>query len=303
MFINKNKQDKKQTTKSSPSSAAPQNIMESVIHKMEKQSRLVSGMATLMVFVLLLSAGLATYGFRAQSAIKHQSRAVLVATKDLPAYTKLTPENTTLRDALIDTAPMDSLTQLTLGDETRAPMAANQIIRKSDLVRLGASPTLTQAIRPGYTAVSITGDETMLLSPMLQIGNHIKIIALGDNNHQSSVIAESAVIIAIDGQFTGVGGKDYKIITVELTAQEAERFSSANNKIRIEALSEHDAPTETRPTLGDQLAKEEQEAGAGKQEQQQQQQPNAKAQDGLAIQQPNEALQENEQEQLNVSEQ
>ncbi len=203
--------------------------------------------------ILAAGAGLLTFNYLS-SGNKHTaqvpSRAVLVATANIPAHQQLngTMVSVIMRPVTdVDPNAFSSPGDLS-GDVALGPIPAGATITSSDVSK-DETPTGLNLMR-GYRAISIPVDEVRDVSGLVQPGDKVDIIAVpprvGNAMPTASTILRDVTVFAVGGQIAIIGGPTPQpgqapqpmvphSITLEVTPEQADLLAMAdmNTSLRL----------------------------------------------------------------------
>jgi Flp pilus assembly protein CpaB len=162
-------------------------------------------------FFGLVIAAIATLGSIAFWSSTSDSRAVLVATRDLPAGAVIGPRDLTVARVRVDDAiyraavPADALGGL-VGKQLAAPVYANQLVSQA---QLSARP----ALAPGQMALTIPVSAETAAGGRIRPGDHVQVLATtakGRPESRTSVVLPRATVYDV--------GYDERVAVVNTSA-------------------------------------------------------------------------------------
>lgn len=190
---------------------------------------------------LFAACGIWQYLAQQQQRVKELSvtRAVVVASKNIPAGTKLTEEFLTVKQLPAQTVPKDYPESIE-GLKKRivkTTILPEEIITESRLVGQGAAGGLPIIIPPGHRAITIKVDEVFGVGGFINPGDHVDIVAIikrsEDQNFSRTILQDVLILAAGDkildpNVVADPAPKVVSQVTVALSPQDAEKLALAH---------------------------------------------------------------------------
>lgn len=205
--------------------------------------RLKIAIVAAVIFGFIAAAGSYNY-LRQQSAaaeaMKKALQRVVVAAKDLPAGTMI--DQKALSDGLVKEVdwPRDSIptgsfssTDKLLGKAVNIKVVAGEPILAS---RIGDTSGLPGRLTPGYRALAMKIDEVSGVSGFIAPDDRVDVIATvnaaGGNERISKIVLQDKRVLSVasNAEQKGTTGQMARSITLEVTPEEAEKLSLAQNE-------------------------------------------------------------------------
>ena len=193
---------------------------------------------------------------------------VLVAARAVAAGSLLKPEdltakqvalnNPTLTDSNLDTT---DVRRSLVGAMVRRSLSPGDVVRNADVMRPGDHGFLAAVLAPGMRAVTIAVDDTSGSAGLIWPGDRVDVILTENitgvnlapgHNVAAETVLSNARVIAIDQQIiqgaVSSPDKQAKTVTLEVTAEQAERVSVATRlgrlslSVRSADISQHTLP-------------------------------------------------------------
>lgn len=206
----------------------------------------------MLFYAAILTAAVATFGvYRSLEAAREKNqvptRAVVVASKDLPEGAVLSGSTIEARDYPIGTIPEGAYmsTDSLMGRVTRVPVFAGEAIVPGRLAPLGTGPGLEVKIAAGHRAMAVRIDDVAGISGLLQPNSRVDVlVTIRDNaaNRQTPVaklFMENMRVLSVGTTVDrDVDGKPIKAtsVTLEVTPDEAERLAVAAHEGSIQLV-------------------------------------------------------------------
>lgn len=233
-----------------------------------KASSLIIMIAVAALCGLFAAIGIWQYLAQTQKKVKELSitRAVVVASKKIPAGTKLTEEYLVIKEFPEKAVPKDYPTSIaSLKDRIiKTTILPDEIITESRLVGQGASGGLPFIIPAGQRAITIKVDEIAGIGGFINPGDHVDIVAIlnkGDEQNISKTILQDVLVIAVGDKvldpnaLSEASAKVVSQITVALTPQESEKLALAQNLGQLQLVlrpnGDNTVASTTGATIGD----------------------------------------------------
>lgn len=199
-------------------------------------------MASLAVVLGLIAAGgIWQYLGQTQKKVKELSatRGVVVALKEIPAGTKLTGEELTIKQLPAQTVPKDypSSVESLKGRIVRSTVQTEEIITESRLIGEGASGGLPVVIPPDKRAITIKVNEIIGVGGFLHPGDHVDILSVVSQDKEltfSKTILQNILLLAVGDSLLDpltVADPKAKVVsqvTVALGLNDAEKLALAS---------------------------------------------------------------------------
>jgi pilus assembly protein CpaB len=224
----------------------------------------------LIAAVALAVIGLAIFGFIATQS--HQVNApppvaALIATKDIPAKTRLTDAMFAVAQKPADQVDPSAFTSASqvVGQVATVPISKDAIVTHNEVASV-ASLGLAVQLRPGMRAIAIPVDAVKDVSNLVQPGDHVDVIATPPKVGASApaftilrdvVVLSSGVNIDTTPTVPAPGASatpanaqtlDVRTVTLEVTPEQADQLISAdiNATLRL-ALRSPEEPMSSQP--------------------------------------------------------
>lgn len=127
---------------------------------------------------------------------------VVVATTNIPAYTKVTPGMVEVKQVPATTAPSNAFGQAeqVVGRITQYAIAAGQVLVRGDVVEAGAAQGLTFVIPAGKRAVTVALDEISGVGGFVYPGDRVDILATFDRDGSATtkIILQDIEVLAMN---------------------------------------------------------------------------------------------------------
>lgn len=206
-----------------------------------KVSSLVIMIAVASMCGLFAACGIWQYLSQQQQKVQELSvtRAVVVASKNIPAGTKLTEEFLTIKQLPAKTVPKDypeSIDSLK-NRIAKTTILPEEIITESRLVGQGAAGGLTLIIPPGHRAITIKVDEVFGVGGFINPGDHVDIVAIikkSDEQNFSRTILQNILVLAAGDKIldpnvvSDPAPKVVSQVTVALSPEDSEKLALAH---------------------------------------------------------------------------
>lgn len=189
-----------------------------------------------------------------QRPTQPETSPVVVATTNIPAYTKITPGMVEVKQVPTATVPSNAFGQAeqVVGRLSQYAIAAGQVIVRGDVVEVGAAQGLTFVIPPGKRAVTVALDEISGVGGFVYPGDRVDILATFDRNETATtkLILQNIEVLAMNemtvrpvggarqkasdakaqGEEEAPASKEVKSATLAVTPEEAQRLILAAYK-------------------------------------------------------------------------
>lgn len=199
-------------------------------------------MASVAVLLGLIAAGgIWQYLSQTQRQVKELSatRPVVIASKEIPAGTKLTEEFLVIKQLPAQTIPKDypNSIEAVKGRIVRTILKPDEIITETRLVGEGASGGLPIIIPSGKRAITIKVDEVIGVGGFISPGDHVDILSVvsaKEDQTFSKTILQDILVLAAGGSILDpavVSAPEAKIVTqvtVALDLKQAEELALAS---------------------------------------------------------------------------
>jgi pilus assembly protein CpaB len=207
---------------------------------------------TIVFYAAVFIAAIATYGvFRVLQAAKTSARvatrAVVVASKDIPAGAALEKESLELKHWPAVAIPKDALSSLETarGRVTRVPVFAGEAIVPGRLAREGTAPGLEARITPGMRAMSVRINDVAGLSGLIQPNSRVDVlVSLRENGSRgteevSKLFLENMRVLSMGSRTSRDASGDATpatTATLEVTPAQAEKLAVAMRQGMIQLV-------------------------------------------------------------------
>jgi pilus assembly protein CpaB len=223
---------------------------------------LVVGLAS-----LALACGIALVFYKVLGASDGRKRVptrdVVVATAELPAGTRIRPQDIRIVAVPEEFAPQNSFQKM---DEVRGRVVTNLVMKDEPVVpnRLaapGSGPGLAPMIPAGYRAVSVRVNDVIGVAGFIQPGMRVDVLASGRlPNSEDSVtrtVLQNVVVLSA-GQVLQPEPKgeviNAQVVTLQVRPDEAEILTLISGEGRIQLVLRNSSDTVVGPTPGAHLA-------------------------------------------------
>ena len=241
-----------------------------------------------IVFFALMAVGLIGFGTVAWIATRPPSQAqaanappkhvaALTAKKAIGAGSLLKPDDVEVKQVAVGDIPSDAVAssederRALTGSMVRRPLGAGEVIRKSDVISPNEHGFLAAVLAPGMRAVTVAVDAVAGSAGLIEPGDRVDLILtqtmsgrdepIGHRVAAETVLSDARVI-AINQQIvqgaeaanTNNNNNRSRTVTLEVTQDQAERVSVANNlgklslSVRSAGASAQDKPGEPKVT-------------------------------------------------------
>lgn len=234
--------------------------------KKSKMSSLIIMLGVAICFGLFAAIGIWQYLLQTQEKVKELSatRAVVVASKKIPAGTKLKEEFLAIKQLPAQAVPKDypsSINSLT-GRIVKSTIEQDEIISETRLIGKGAEGGLTLVIPPGQRAITIKVNEVVGVGGFINPGNRVDIVTIvkQNENNFSKTILQNVLVLAVGEQIldpNALSDPKPKIVgqvTVALTIQDSEKLALAHEIGQIHLVLRPHGEDKTTSTDGSTLA-------------------------------------------------
>ncbi len=205
-----------------------------------KVSSLVVMASIAVLLGLVAASGIWQYLTHTQETVKKltATRPVVVASKDIPAGTKLTEEFLTLKQLPAQTIPKDypSTIESVKGRFVKNIIKPEEIITETRLVGQGGAGGLPFVIPPGHRALTMKVNEVTGVGGFVKPGDYIDLVSVVTKNDQqtfSKTILQNVLVLAVGDEIldkSSVSDPKAKIvgqITLALTPLDSEKLALA----------------------------------------------------------------------------
>ena len=209
--------------------------------KKNKINSLVIMIAIAVSCGLFAAIGIWQYLIQAQQKVKELSvtRAVVVASKKIPAGTKLTDEFLAIKQLPSKTIPKDYPSSIeSLKDRiVKSTVLPDEIITESRLIGQGSAGGLTLIIPPGQRAITVKVDEVAGVGGFINPGDRVDIVAIVKKSEEqtfSKTILQNVLVLAVGDKILDpnvVSDPQAKVVsqvTVALNPQDSEKLALAH---------------------------------------------------------------------------
>lgn len=192
-------------------------------------------------FGLFAAVGIWQYLAQTQQKVKELSitRAVVVASKKIPAGEKLTNDFLAIKQLPAQAIPKDypSSIDSLKGRIVKTTILPDEIITESRLVGQGAAGGLPLIIPPGKRAITVKVDEVVGVGGFINPGDHVDFLAIlkkNENQNFSRTILQDILVLAVGDKILDpnvVSDPQPKVvsqITVALSPRDSEKLALAN---------------------------------------------------------------------------
>ena len=213
-----------------------------------KMSSLIIMASVAMFLGLIAAVGIWQYLSKTQEKVKQLSvtKAVVVASKQIPAGTKLTEEYLTIKQFPIQAVPKDypSSIQLIKGRIVMSTIQLDEVITESRLIGAGTAGGLSVVIPPNQRAITIKVNEVIGVGGFINPGDRIDIVSIlrKDKNTLSKTILQNVLILAVGDKIfdpdnlSEIGTKIVSQITVALSSKDSEKLSLASEAGQLQLV-------------------------------------------------------------------
>lgn len=207
----------------------------------------MTGVAVLLG--LVAAAGIWQYLMQTQQQVKKltATRPIVVASKEIPAGTKLTEEFLSIKDVPAQTVPKDypSSVESLKGRIVRNKVQLDELINEARLVGQGAAGGLPVVIPPGFRAIAIKVNEVSGIAGFVKPGDHIDLVSVlskDEENTFSKIILQNVLVLASGDEILDVNAlsdpkaKVVSEVTLALSVEDAEKLALASQIGQIQLV-------------------------------------------------------------------
>ena len=169
-----------------------------------KISSLIVMASVAVVLGLVAAGGIWQYLNQAQEKVKKLSvtRAVVVASMQIPAGTKLSDSDLAIKQLPEQTVPKDypSSIESIKGRIVKTTIQPEEVITEARLVGLGAAGGLTVVIPPGYRAFTMKVNDVIGVGGFINPGDRVDVISILQKDDQrtfSKTILQNVLVLAV----------------------------------------------------------------------------------------------------------
>ena len=206
-----------------------------------KISSLVVMIVIAVVLGLIAAIGIWQYLNKTQQKVKELTvtRAVVVASKQIPAGKKLEESDLAIKQLPAQAIPKDypSSIDSLKGRLVKSTVAADEIITEGRLVGQGAAGGLPVIIPPGYRAITIRVNEVIGVGGFISPGDHVDILSImkkSEDQTFSKTILQNVLVIAVGDKifdpntFSDPQAKIVAQVTFALDPKDVEKLALAS---------------------------------------------------------------------------
>jgi pilus assembly protein CpaB len=221
---------------------------------------------TIVFYAAVFIAAMATYGvYRVLQAAKVSARittkAVVVATKDIPAGAALDKASLEVKQWPAVAVPKDAMTSLNVavGRVARVPVFVGEAIVPGRLARAGTAPGLEARITPGMRAMSVRINDVAGMSGLIQPNSRVDVLlslrqgGANANEEVAKLFLENMRVLSMGSRTTRDDSGDptpATTATLEVTPTQAERLAVAMRQGIIQLVLRGFDDTDSTDTKG-----------------------------------------------------
>ncbi len=202
-------------------------------------------LALLVALLIGLASAVVTYNYLQElnsravpTVVKPQLKRVVVAVREIPSKTVLTPEAVAYAEFPVEAVLPGSITEIDeiVGTVTKSPIVAGEIINASRLWPKGTTPGLTFQIPVGKRAITVGINEVIGVAGFIKPGDYVDVLATLESqngNVVTSTILQHVLVLAISQQTEDREGGEAKVtttLTLAVTLDEAEKLTLAEER-------------------------------------------------------------------------
>lgn len=248
-----------------------------------KKIRLIAACIAAFVVIIICFAGLSGGGGKQSTEETVTKVKVVVAKKDIPAYSLITGDMVKVSEVAESALPEDATTYRkvkdVVGSITLSPIAAKETILSNHL-RDADSATVTPSIDTDMRAITVGVTATTGVADLIRVGNRVDLFyAAEDSEHSgdtaSSLIVENVTVLALDQQLSDTTAKTstdddsssdsssssssedvYETVTLHVSVEQAAKISAAEQGggtiyLALRAQDDNSSPGENTATTYD----------------------------------------------------
>jgi len=159
---------------------------------------IIAIIAAVLVYVVITSQN------RTATTQAPQKTSVVVASTNIPAYTRITPGMVEVKEVAINTAPSNAITQSAqvVGQIAQYAITSGQLLVRGDVVEAGPSQGLTFVIPKGRRAVTVALDAISGVGGFVQPGDRVDVLATFDSDEMTvtKMIMQNTEVLAMNTQ-------------------------------------------------------------------------------------------------------
>lgn len=206
-----------------------------------KLGSLVIMTSVAVVLGLVAAGGIWQYMNQAQQKVKELTvtRAVVVASKEIPAGKKLADEDLTIKQFPAQTVPKDypAAKEAVKGRIVKNTLQADEVISESRLVGEGAAGGLPVVIPPGNRAITIKVNEVFGVGGFINPGDRVDVLSIltkDEKNTFSKTILKNVLVLAVGDKIfdkNSVAEPQAKVVgqvTLALNMEDSEKLALAS---------------------------------------------------------------------------
>ncbi len=156
---------------------------------------------------------------------------VVVPVSDISAGTAVSASNFTVVSVPANLVPSDASANIEdyVGGVTLINLTAGVPVSLSAVTQTSASASFADSLESGTVAMSISISGASALSPLIQVGDHVAVIAT--SNGVTSVVFEDLEVLALDSNYgtSSTSSSSYSMVTLKVTEEEAITLSQLSN--------------------------------------------------------------------------
>ena len=228
-----------------------------------KISSLVVMIIIAVVLGLIAAIGIWQYLNKTQQQVKELSitRAVVVASKSIPAGKKLEESDLAIKQLPAQTIPKDypSSIDSLKGRLVKGTIATDEIITEGRLVGQGAAGGLPVVIPPGQRAITIRVNEVVGVGGFISPGDYVDILSVlkkSEDQTFSKTILQDVLVLAVGDKifdpniFSDPQAKIVSQVTFALSPKDAEKLTLASETGQLHLILRPNSEKELATTPG-----------------------------------------------------
>ncbi len=217
-------------------------------------------------FGLLASTAIYRYLLRYDDMVEAKevmTSPVVVAARDIPFGTELTPGDAALSRFPVELAPKEHFTSVdsVVGRVNKSPLVAGEPIINSRLAPMGADRGLALLIPEGYRAMTVPVNVQSGVSGFVLPGSRVDVLVSIRPDTQrdpvAKMILQNVKVLAVDQQMEDQDGRPItsRAITLEVEPEEAEKLGLASTEGTLLLALRNSIDSDTKGTAGATIAK------------------------------------------------
>jgi pilus assembly protein CpaB len=188
---------------------------------------------------------------------------IVIAARDVPFGTELTPADLALSSWPVELAPKEHFAAVdsVLGRVNKSPLVAGEPLIESRLAPFGADRGLAMLIPEGFRAMTVPVNVQSGVSGFVLPGSRVDVLvsirAESQRDPVAKMILQNVKVLAVDQQMEDQDGRPItsRAVTLEVEPEEAEKLGLASTEGTLLLALRNAADQETKGTAGATFAK------------------------------------------------